>query len=254
MIGVLALIPLWYSARAQETTQVIFTISFADIAAKHFFEGNQDIDYLTFVYNNETLIGLNIYRLLPSKTKSIESYDLNFAGDRYILAKKYPTLVFPKNPKLQMDEITSMPSLKSKLGRYRVETSVKRDSIFNWFAYYTLDTNTTKRKVDRINRAAYKGDLKTVQEAVQSIYRNSRSKNASDSSLLITGFVDENGSLGNLKRVYGISTKLTLKTIEAIRQSAQSWRPAELNGKNVKYLVKFFIQLKDDGNVEISVQ
>lgn len=112
---------LYYPTIAQDTPKVSFTTSTVNPFDKHFFEVNTQIQYLVLRYHNDDIHQLIIYRKHPSLAISIESLNLRFGGDKYILAKKYDGLVLPAPPKLQIHNIISLPDFKAKKGEYWIE-------------------------------------------------------------------------------------------------------------------------------------
>lgn len=75
----------------------------------------------------------------------------------------------------------------------------------------------------------------------------------SDSTLVITGIIERNGTLGNLELRSDNPSQFSKKTLEFIAQEATSWTPAEQNVRTVRYLVKFFVRLNPDESITLSI-
>jgi hypothetical protein len=276
LLSILIAVGILFKAQAQTGFQANFKVSLPDQSANHIFDQHPGLDYIYLTYKSDTATVAGFY-YHANQGASIqkERFYLNFEGDRYLLDKRYPKFNLPKPAKMQMKILSGVKHLGDSVTYYDLTTKIIRDSIIHHFNYFALPGGTYRYYGSRENTRVinsskspgfetlidtvytlhpkFKGNIAELQKRLGQSLKLWKPIAVTDSALLIFGFVERNGSLGNLRLEYGKTSPFSNKILEFIQQEASLWWPRSENFRKIKDLTKIFVRLKPDESFAVSI-
>jgi|GEM_PF-3798056 len=241
-----------YTQLVSNTTTV--QVVLPNIANKALFVESPRINSLLIEYRNGKQVSLAIYYQSPEKQvyNFDEFYDLTFAGDQYLLAKKYGSSGFLNYPQVGLinETITVRPvqhqySIKEfvNIDSLKYEITVKPTSKGNADLYYPVRTTARYRG----------GNEKLTSDIIQ--YSNLIQINTTDLAdtvLLYRGMVDRDGSLSDVERTLGTLSGLSHDIQRGIERTSGYWQPELQGGRPVKSLVDIFVRINRNREISAS--
>ena len=252
LITLIVSMGLFLNAQAQREPRAGFQIGFPDQSSKSFFTLYPEIDCIIIKYKNNQPVNLDFrFKQSPGKY-SHELFDMAFEGDKYFVTKKYETLVLPNPGKLTMDFLAGVEKLSQRNPNYDASVTLRPDSIFHHFSFFTSTGGNLTPSEQTLNRAKLKGGIAPLQKKLEQNFKQWKPIKGVDSAILISGVVSENGTLGKLETKIGEPSQFSNRVLEFIQSEAIGWQPAWQN-RNVRYQIKFFVRLNPDGSITLSM-
>ena len=248
---IIILTGIFTEIQAQTALKARFKVSYFDRTNTSLFDKHPDLDYINISYRGDTAMAVILSFRKKTTALNEERYYLPFEGDRYMLHKKYAKLVLPKVPKLEMQYFAGIKDLSHT--RSRLKTTLRRDTVDNLFIYSTFTGEDKYYEPSPIHRARFKGEVSLLQQKLSSGFKQWKPLKISDSTLVITGLVERDGTIGKLELISGNPSQFSNKAIQFLTQEATAWIPAEQHERTVKYLVKFFVRLNPDETITLSI-
>jgi len=241
--------------KAQISEQTNFQVALSDPTTKPFFNQHSNVDYITITYEENKAGWLSVYLQNSLKNKTVkpnELYMMSFEGDAYLFKRKYPQLILPKSAALKVKSIPGIKDLGDKNIQYQLVTTLRRDSTFYDFMFYTYTGKLYPGPPNARGRAAFKGDVDDFQKRFTVAFREWKPIAVSDSVLFISGIAEKNGSLSNVKLETTKQSLFSKKCLEFIEREAITWWPAVHTGRKVSHPVKLFVRLNKDDSITFS--
>lgn len=248
---IIILTGIFTEIQAQRALKARFKVSYFDRTNTSLFDQHPDLDHIIVSYRRDTAMTVILSFRKNTTSLKRETYYLPFEGDRYMLHKKYAKLVLPKVPKLEMQYFDGIKDL-SHIGS-SLQTTFRRDTVDNLFFYSPFIGGIKYPEPSPRHRARFKGNVSLLQKQLSSGFKQWKPLEISDSTLVITGVVERDGTLGKLELISGNPSQFSNKTIQFITKEATTWIPAEQNDRTVRYLVKFFVRVNPDETITLSI-
>jgi len=238
-----------YSQLISNTTTV--QVVLPNIADKAFFVESPRINSLLIEYRNGKRISLAIYYQSPEKQvyNFDEFYDLTFAGDQYLLAKKYGPSPFLNYQ--QTGLINKTITVRPVEHQYSIQEFVNIDSL----KYKITVMPASKENADPVRTTArYRGgNEKLTSDIIQfSNLIQINTTDLADTVLLYRGMVDRDGSLSGVERTLGTSSSLSQDIQRGIERTSGYWQPELQGGRPVKSLVDIFVHINRNREISAS--
>ena len=264
-------------AIAQTDQKAGFTIGLADQSNNSVFDANPDLAYLYITYTKAKIPRVSIYHKNESEARFIAKLSQSFEGDRYQLKHKYPQLKLPAYPKLNMWLLDGVKNLRDSTNYYSTTTKIVRDSVIHTFSVHiktegvykyvsamdenlliiskVRDANGEVSGADTVYtlHPQPKGGIQQYQKKLTEKYKLWKPLSIKDSALLISGLVERDGSMGNIKLILGEPSPFSDKVLEFINQEIKSWWPRSLSSmRKIKDATRIFVRLNKDDSFTLS--
>ncbi|RZK71912.1 MAG: hypothetical protein EOO92_20155 [Pedobacter sp.] len=269
------LMSFFANTNAQVKHKAGFTIRLADQSANEFFDKNPEFGYLYITYTNQQVATISFNKPdTPLFSSLLVKLFLSFEGDRYLLKKKYNTLELPKHPDLKLVSSYGIHNFNDSNGFYKVTSTILRDSVMHHFSYqsgasvhqhisgseknWMITSATYDPKIQQPAKDTtftlhpqLKSKISHYQKKLEQNYRLWKPLVVRDSTLLISGVVEKDGSLTQVKLLLGGPSLFSEKVLGFIKQEAKSWWPRMLS-QTIRDGTRIFIRLNKDDSITFS--
>ena len=245
---------LSFKAFAQNENVARFTISSKQIEFDNFLKSYPEIRFLIIKYKNDRPELLEVfYQNVSSNLKPSETYYLTFEGDRFLLKKKYKKFILLESVQLDVGNLCDYGKLPDSVLERQLETKISKDSIIHNVAIHLRNTGIFHPGLDKVGRASLKGDVAILKKEINQKVEKLNQYSVQDSNLIISGIVEKNGTVTDWKLETGDATKYSKIILAFFENSDSKWRPALQGGKAVRYMIRIYLKLKNDGTVDIFI-
>jgi|GEM_PF-4985014 len=243
-----------------------FNHSVADTSNNIFFKQNPDVPQLQIKFVKDISTALYLYRKnkdsvlntasgfsIPYSRYIInESYDLRFAGDRYLLEEKYKNITLPIVPAQIMDKIANMPKCQ-KGGRAWLIAFICMDSIrYEFQLQCDSSGNVITFNPPGIGiPPKYIGNIIDLKRKIEKNIDKRLQIGKSDSALVLWGNVGKKGELSNIKLRAGGESYFATFIKKQIENPANKWEPADIGGIKMNGYIRFYVRMNADGSIRI---
>lgn len=217
-----------------------------------FFNDQLDVDSLKILYIKDSAKVVQIYKKTSSHPPLIDSYDLLFDGDWYLLGTKYNGFNFPRitSAKTAYEKVTRDIKNQNAIGSLWV--TLKRDTLKYSYTIYTYSGKSEPELLPR-NGPFYKGDLREMTTLLEKKLKSWKDIKIVDSVVILMGWIDKNGVLTNLKLLEGNASPFVDRLKLFVAKEAVSWHPRIDGGLKRIYPVRLSVRIKKDLSVKISI-
>ena len=232
-----------------------FNVFLRDSSNRAIFDLHPDLKHLQVEYNKgiaKTILAVYDHPKEDSPNK--EKYVLGFEGDRYALIKKYPGISIPHAPKLEMATLENIKNLADSNVHVEVSTRLQRDTLCHYFSFYILkEGEYWYTFTDPYLSPKLKVNLSVFEQGLNAAFKQWKPLAVKDSALVITGMVEKDGSLHEVKLSLGEPSPFSDKILEFIINHAKPWTPAKaIRTKPTKGQAKMFLKLNPDDTISFS--
>lgn len=219
-----------------------------------FFEENHFIKSLTVEYQNTRPVSISVFHRSSENQFGIadEFYDLGFAGDRYLLKKKYRTVDLLDYPKVGI--INGSIVIRPTEYQYKITEFIDIDSI----RYQFIIQQKTENEISIWETSRPEATFRGGNEKLAALFKNCCDSLridkllSKDSVFLFRGQIDRDGSIDSVQLTFGKKSDLSKSIKKCIEETSGKWYPQIQGGRPVKSFVDIFIDIDMSHNVSIS--
>jgi len=195
-----------------------------------------------------------IYHKSKDKPMYTESYSMAFEGDRYALLKKYPGLKLPHAPKIEMASLYKVKNLADSNVHVEVTSYLQRDTIYHHFSHFILGKGVHWYTfTDPYSAPKLKEDKQVLEKRLNVAYQQWKPVAATDSTLVITAIVEQDGSMHDVKLLLGEASAFSAQVLDFISREVKPWSPAiAIRTKRIRAQAKIFVRLNKDDTISFS--
>ena len=181
-----------------------------------------------------------------------ENYFFTFDGDVHLFNKKYPQFSFQNSSELKDRYIDEMKDVTKYETLYRLISSFRPDSLTHFFEFYSR-SNVQEYDFGRVsNRPYLKQDISQLTDTLQQCLKSWKSIIIIDSIIVMSGTVEKNGSLTNLKLLAGDTSPYSKKIMQELATVTQWW-PVRHGGKALPWPVKISVRVNPDHTLKVGI-
>ena len=242
------------NALAQSTNTTI-RVFIRDTSSRAIFDLHPELKHFIVRFDNGEANKVQaIYHKSIDETMYAESYSMAFEGDRYTLLKKYPGLKLPPAPKLEMASLYNVKNLADSNVHVEVTSYLQRDTIYHHFSHFILNKGAYWYKfTDPYLPPKLKEDRQVLEKRLNVAYQQWKPVEVTDSTLVITGLIEKNGSAKEFKLMLGKPSPFSDNVLQFLGREATDWWPAKaIRTKHISAHTRIFVRLNRDETVTFS--
>lgn len=224
---------------------VNFSTTSLDNSNKKLFEDHPEIESVIVRFDESNP---SVIRIIDRSVKGA-FYDMGFKGDVLDFQHKYGKINF-KFPKLSITKLYVMEKLDFPT-HWEFSSKIFPDSVVHSYRFYSGE------KSIKFNGwgPRYNGNYEDIEKQIAVGIQNLKNAVVADSVIVLQG-VSEKGtspqSLSDLKLIVGANSSFSEVALRVFGNKDNKWSSGVFNsGVNGRSIIKFYIELNEDGNVKI---
>lgn len=242
-----------FQLQAQTTSKAGVDVKIYNPSVNPFFDQHDNIDHIVIFYTKNDVETIEVFfRGQPAPVLG-ERYILTFDGDLYLFNKKYKQFPIPNATTAQLTNFQGIKNMTDVNTVYGLTTTIRRDSLTHHFNFYTYSGNTEPKLSPTGNHPTFVGNILKLAENLEQDFNRWKPITVTDSLIIMTGLVEKNGTIGELKLIEGSSSAYSDKVMDFMSREATSWLPRFDGGGKRAWPVRISVRVNRDESMKVSI-